>query len=78
MPYRAVDIWRDSAAAATVRAATGGPETVPTVTVGDMIMINPSFAQVIEAVRQFAPDLAAGADATTRFGRLRRIFSTRR
>ncbi|MEU8842632.1 glutaredoxin domain-containing protein [Streptomyces roseus] len=36
-----VDIWRDPAGAATVRAANGGDETVPTVVVAGRPHINP-------------------------------------
>ncbi|WP_432022728.1 glutaredoxin domain-containing protein [Streptomyces parvus] len=41
-----VDIWRDPAGAAAVRAATGGDETVPTVVVADRPHINPDPAWV--------------------------------
>ncbi|MCX5152095.1 hypothetical protein OHB36_36025 [Streptomyces sp. NBC_00320] len=36
-----VDIWRDSMGAATVRAANGGDETVPTVVVAGRPHVNP-------------------------------------
>lgn len=36
-----VDIWADDEAAARVRAATGGDETVPTVLVGGEAHVNP-------------------------------------
>ncbi|WP_091672553.1 glutaredoxin domain-containing protein [Micromonospora auratinigra] len=36
-----VDIWRDPAGAAAVRAVTGGDETVPTVVVGGEAKVNP-------------------------------------
>jgi mycoredoxin len=36
-----VNIWRDPDGAATVRAATGGDETVPTVVVGGEPFVNP-------------------------------------
>ncbi|MET8879502.1 glutaredoxin domain-containing protein [Streptomyces rubiginosohelvolus] len=41
-----VDIWRDPAGAAAVRAATGGDETVPTVVVADRPHVNPDPAWV--------------------------------
>jgi mycoredoxin len=41
-----VDIWRDPAGAATVRAATGGDETVPTVVVDGKPYVNPEPAWV--------------------------------
>ncbi|RKR92121.1 mycoredoxin [Micromonospora pisi] len=36
-----VDIWRDPAGAAAVRAVTGGDETVPTVALGGESFVNP-------------------------------------
>lgn len=52
LPYRAVDIHADPAAAAFVRSVAGGDETVPTVTVGGRAMVNPSRGQVLAAVAQ--------------------------
>ncbi len=37
-----VDIWRDPAGAAAVRAVTGGDETVPTVVARDEAVVNPT------------------------------------
>ncbi|WP_308283411.1 glutaredoxin family protein [Pseudonocardia nigra] len=45
------NIWTDPAAAARVRAATGGDETVPTVVVGDRALVNPSVAEVVSVMR---------------------------
>lgn len=53
------DIWADPAAAARVREATGGDETVPTVVVGDRALVNPRLRQVVAAVREQFPDDAA-------------------
>ncbi|MBY8870226.1 hypothetical protein K7640_00010 [Micromonospora sp. PLK6-60] len=39
-----VDIWRDPAGAAAVRAVTGGDETVPTVVAGGDAVVNPEPA----------------------------------
>jgi mycoredoxin len=44
-----VNIWDDPAAAAIVRGAAGGNETVPTVDVGGRLMVNPSAKQVMSA-----------------------------
>jgi len=52
------DIWSDPDAAARVRAATGGDETVPTVVVGERALVNPFLAQVVAAVREEFPDEA--------------------
>ncbi len=52
------DIWADRSAAARVREATGGDETVPTVVVGTRSLVNPSVAQVISAVHTQFPDEA--------------------
>jgi uncharacterized protein (DUF427 family)/glutaredoxin len=71
------NIWADPAAAARVRAVTGGDETVPTVVVGGLALVNPSVNDVLAAVRaehggdpaavreelQSAPPAPAGAGA---------------
>jgi uncharacterized protein (DUF427 family)/glutaredoxin len=54
------DIWADPAAAARVRAATGGDETVPTVVIGSRALVNPSVREVVAAVRTEFPDEAEG------------------
>jgi mycoredoxin len=52
-----VDIWDDGTAAARVRGITGGDETVPTVVVGPLAMVNPHVDEVLAAVRTHAPRL---------------------
>lgn len=52
------DIWSSEDAAARVRGATGGDETVPTVFVGERALVNPSVRQVIDAI--------SAADGTSR------------
>lgn len=44
-----VNIWDDPAAAAIVRGAANGNETVPTVEVGGRFLVNPSAKQVMAA-----------------------------
>ena len=46
--YREVNIWDDPAAAAFVRSVARGNETVPTVTVGSVALVNPSVGEVAE------------------------------
>ncbi|MBU6315776.1 MAG: mycoredoxin [Acidobacteria bacterium] len=46
--YEAVNIWEDADAAAFVRSVANGNETVPTVTVGDVAMVNPPVSRVVE------------------------------
>ena len=43
--------------AATVRSHAGGNETVPTVVVGDVAMVNPSASEVLDTIRAEAPHL---------------------
>lgn len=59
LPLHEVNIWEDDAAAARVREAAGGNETVPTVFVGPVAMVNPDIDQVLAAVREHAPELLA-------------------
>lgn len=54
--YRAINIWEDPEAAAQVRAAAGGDETVPTVLVGSRAMVNPSLKEVLTAIREEMPE----------------------
>ena len=44
--HREINIWDDSDAAAFVRSVADGNETVPTVIVGDVPMVNPSVRRV--------------------------------
>ena len=49
-----LSIWNDPAAAAFVRSVNGGNETVPTVVVAGVTLVNPTPRQVQrEFVRQF-------------------------
>jgi mycoredoxin len=63
VPFRQVNIWSDPQAAMFVRSVAGGNETVPTVTVGDVALVNPPAG----TVKQLAVD-AGLMDATTRRG----------
>jgi mycoredoxin len=49
VPFREVNIWQDADAAAAVRAAAEGNETVPTVHVGASWLVNPSLREVVNA-----------------------------
>lgn len=44
--FREVNIWEDPDAAAFVRSVARGNETVPTVTVGSVSLVNPSAREV--------------------------------
>lgn len=57
IPIHPMNIWEDPDAAARVRAATGGDETVPTVFVGQRSLVNPSVGQVESLLRDIAPEL---------------------
>jgi mycoredoxin len=45
-----VNIWHDDQAAATVRSIARGHETVPTVTVGDIGLVNPALGEIVAAL----------------------------
>lgn len=61
LPVREIDIWSDPEAAARVRGVAGGNETVPTVFVGPVALVNPRMREVTEAVREQAPQLLDAA-----------------
>jgi len=51
------NIWDDPAAADVVRSWAGGNETVPTVVIGDVGLVNPTPDEVIGALVTAAPHL---------------------
>jgi len=51
------DIWADPADAAVVRRHAGGNETVPTVVIGEIGLVNPSATAVVEVLAEHAPHL---------------------
>ncbi len=62
LPIHKVNIWEDASAAATVRSIANGNETVPTVVIGEHRMVNPRAADVLDAVRDHAPELLDDLD----------------
>jgi len=79
VPATWVNIWEDRAAAARVRAVTGGDETVPTVVVGTRALVNPSARQVAAAVRDGQPGNrpSAGTRAAAWLARVAGFLSRR-
>ncbi len=61
LTFREIDIWKDREAAAFVRSVANGNETVPTVTVGQISLVNPSARRVRELA-----STSAGAAASKR------------
>lgn len=57
IPLNKHNIWDDPSAAATVRSIADGNETVPTVVIGEITMVNPSAKQVKAVVKDKAPHL---------------------
>ncbi len=57
VPVRERDIWQDAEAAAWVRSVARGNETVPTVFVGEVGLVNPRWARLLETIAGEAPHL---------------------
>ncbi len=55
VPYAKINIWDEPGGAAFVRSVARGNETVPTVAVGPVAMVNPSAKDVIQAAATHAP-----------------------
>lgn len=51
-----VNIWEDDDGAAFVRSVADGNETVPTVRVVDVALVNPSSNDVLRELQERAPD----------------------
>jgi mycoredoxin len=62
LPVERRNIWDEPEAAEAVRAITGGDETVPTVTVGEVALVNPSPKVLAATVREHFPDLLPDDD----------------
>lgn len=57
VPTREVDIWSEPDARAFVRSVADGNETVPTVAIGAVTLVNPSVRQTLAVVRTELPTL---------------------
>ena len=57
LPMARHNIWDDPDAASYVRSVANGNETVPTVRVGNVALVNPSAGEVLAAVSSQAPEL---------------------
>ena len=55
LPFREVNIWNDPEAAAFVRSVANGNETVPTVSIGSVHLVNPSKRRVLEVAGHGRP-----------------------
>lgn len=55
LPFDRIDIWEDEDAAAFVRSVADGNETVPTVRIGELALVNPSTRDVLRAVADRDP-----------------------
>ena len=55
VPYAKVDIWQEPSGAEFVRSVARGNETVPTVSIGPVSLVNPSAHEVLKAAATHAP-----------------------
>jgi len=62
VPLRVHDIWADEDDAAFVRSVARGNETVPTVRIGDAVLVAPSTHAVLAALAEQAPHLLPPPD----------------
>ena len=56
VPHRRVNIWEHPEAAALVRSAARGNETVPTVFVGEVSLVNPDIELLLTVASEEVPD----------------------
>lgn len=68
------NIWDDPDAAATVRYHAGGNETVPTVVIGDVGLVNPTAKQVASHLEHVAPHLLPDGYQPAQPGLLSRLL----
>ncbi len=68
------NIWESPDDAATVRFYANGNETVPTVVIGEVGMVNPSTKQVAQYLAQSAPHLLPEGHEASKPGLVGRLF----
>ena len=78
LPFEEVDIWRDRTAAAVVREHAGGNETVPTVKIGEVVLVNPSPRAVLAQAARAGISLDAPPSMPSREPGPRRRFPRNR
>lgn len=76
IPIRYHDIWSDEHAAARVRSAARGYETVPAIGIGAQMLVNPAASTVLATLTSIAPDLVP-VPADTDGSWLQRVFRGR-
>jgi glutaredoxin len=77
IPMNKFNIWDDPAHAATVRSLASGNETVPTVVIDGVAMVNPRASAVLDLLAKKAPELVPANHKTSKpggSGKLRRLF----
>lgn len=57
IPHELVDIWEVEGAADVVRSHANGNETVPTVVIGPVGLVNPSIDQILSVATEHAPSI---------------------
>jgi glutaredoxin len=57
--FRKVNIWDDPQASEFVRSVARGNETVPTLSIGSVSLVNPSLQSVIDTATEHAPGALA-------------------
>ena len=68
------NIWDNPDDAATVRFYANGNETVPTIVIGEVGMVNPSTKQVTEYLERSAPHLLPDGYETPKPGLVGRLL----
>lgn len=64
------NIWEDDSAAAVVRLAANGNETVPTVDVGGQFLVNPTAKQVLN---RFSPEDNSNKSRSSFFSKRKKV-----
>lgn len=75
LDFDRVDIWQDEEGAAFVRSVAGGNETVPTVRVGSVALVNPSTPEVLRTVGTELPGHLPEGYEPTRPGPMARVIT---
>lgn len=75
VPHHLVNIRDDPSAAAFVRSVAHGNETVPTVAIGQTVLVNPRIDAVLAAAMNHAPSAVPAGYSTPEIKGIARVVS---
>ncbi len=74
IPIDRFNIWENDEHAAFVRSVANGNETVPTVRIGEISMVNPSAKEILQVLQRDAPHLLPEGTEVPEAGKVNKLL----